>query len=275
MLKQESIQAIAKALKLKPQDLEEKIKSESEEDITLPELNVFTSEELETRLKNEKTSSYNDGKTAGVEMLVKDKKKELGYDFEGKDFDSLLNYHTEKIKTSNGKPDERVKELEKDIERLNKTHQEKLNQTTQELTKFKSDYNNQLQNNKLLASLPKETTIPGDDIITLFRANYQTEVSEDGKTVVKKNGETVKDPTTASPLELNDVFTNFISERNFAKRTPGRGGDNEFGDGGSAPKSISKFNEKWSKENPGKTMNGTEYQEAYSKFREENKEVTE
>lgn len=275
MLKKETIQSIAKALKLEPQDLEAKIKSEGEEEVALPELKVFTPEEFETRVKNEKSDSYNDGKQAGVEMLVKEKKKELGYDFEGKDFDSLLNYHTEKLKKETGKPNERVTELENDIANLNKKHQEALQAKDQELGKYKTDFNKQLITNKLLSVIPKETTIPKEDVITLFNANYQTEIGEDGKILVKQNGQTVKDDTTASPLELNDVFTNFVTERNYVKKQPGRGGDNEFGNNGAAPKSVSAFTEKWRKQNPDKSPNGVEFQEAYSNFRKEHKEVTE
>lgn len=273
MLKTETINSIAKLLRVEPQDLEAKIKSEGEEDITLPELKVFTDEEFKTRLKNETTSSYNDGKTAGVEMLVKDKKKELGLDFEGKDLDSLLNHVTEKVKKESGKPNERVQELENDIKKLNQTHQQALQEREQKLGEFQKKYNQSVISNQLLNIVPNETTIPKEDVLTLFHANFQTELTEDGRTVVKRNGEVIKDPTTASERELKDVFQEFITERKYVKQTPGRGGDNEFGKGGITTKSISAFQEQWQKKT-GKELNSPEFERDYTEWRKENKEVT-
>lgn len=268
MLKTNDIHKLAKLLKVDASDLEAKIKSEGEEDITLPELEVFTKTDLETRLKNEKSTSYNEGKEAGIEMLVKAKKSELGYDFEGRDLDSLLEFHETKIKESGAKPNERIVELESDISKLNKTHLEAISERERLLNEYRSKYNSSLINNKLLQIIPTETTIAKEDILTLFNANYQTELDEQGNIQVKQNGETVKDPTTASPRDLKDVFDTFITERKYISKEPGRGGDNEFGGkGGSKPKDLDSFNEQWEKS--GKSMNGSEYEVAYAKFREQ------
>lgn len=275
MFKPETIQGLAKMLKLDPQDFEDKLKSEQEEEITLPELKVFTSEEFDTRLKNEKTSSYTEGKDAGREMWVKERKKELNYDFEGNDPDKLLEFHTNKLKDSVGKPDERSKELEADIAKMKQANQEILQQKENELSQFKKQFNSQLISNKLMGIAPKDTTIPVNDVITLFNANYQTEVGEDGKIVVKQNGETLKDPTTASERPLENVFQEFVTSRNYVKKQAGRGGDNEFGDKGVQPKSISEFKETWTKKNPDKSATSSDYQKDYMDWRKENKEVTE
>lgn len=274
MFKPETIQALAKMVKLDPQDFEEKLKSEQEEEIALPELKVFTAEEFETRLKNEKTSSYTEGKDAGREMWVKERKKELNYDFEGNDPDKLLEFHTNKLKDSVGKPDERAKELEADIAKMNQAHQEMLKAKDAELNQFKTQFNSQLISNKLMSIAPKDTTIPVNDVITLFNANYQTEVAEDGRVLVKKNGETLKDPTTASELPLESVFTEFVTSRNYVKKQAGRGGDNEFGSTGVQPKSIAEFKESWTKKNPDKSATSSDYTKDYMEWRKENKEVT-
>ena len=276
MLKTETIHSLAKVLKMEPQDLEAKIKSEGEEDITLPELEVFTKEEFKTRIKNETKFSYDEGKGAGPEMWVRDKKAELGYDFEGRSIDDFFKVHNEHLKSEFNKPDdEKVKELKKDIERLNQTHQQTIQERDAQLKEYQNKYNQSLIDTQILSIVPNETTIPKEDVITLFKANFQTELSEDGRPIVKKNGEVLKDPTTASERDLKDVFTEFISERKYVKQTSGRGRDNEFGDGGSTVKSISSFEKNWLNKNPDSNVNSPEYRTAYQSWRKENPEVTE
>lgn len=274
MLKKETIEAFAKFAGVSASDLEAKIKSESEEEITLQKVNVFTDTQLQERITNEKNTSYNEGKTAGVEMLVKEKKKELGYDFEGKDFNSLLTYHENKVKEAFEKPDKKVIELTNDLEKMKKAHQIELENINNEKNGLLSKVNALHTKNSLMNIIPQNTTLAKDDLITLFNANYQVE-QEDGKTVVKLNGETLKDATTASPLALKDVFINWATEKKYISGTPGRGGGNEGGTGSHSGNSISGFQENWQKQNPDKSLTSAEYQNDYAAWRKENKEVVE
>lgn len=272
MLKQETIKAFAEFAGLEASDLEAKIKSESEEDITLQKVNVFTDNQLQERIQNEKNTSYNEGKTAGVEMLVKDKKKELGYEFEGKDFNSLLTYHENKVKEAFEKPDKKVIELTNDLEKMKKAHQIELENITNEKNGLISKVNALHTKTSLMNIIPQNTTLAKDDLITLFNANYQVE-QEDGKTVVKLNGETLKDATTASPLPLNDVFINWATEKKYISGTPGRGRGNDGGDSGIKGNSISGFQNEWKKQNPDKSLTSPDYERDYMAWRKENKEV--
>lgn len=272
MLKQETIEAFAKFAGVSASDLEAKIKSTSEEDITLQKVNVFTDDQLTERISNEKTTSYNEGKTAGVEMLVKDKKKELGYEFEGKDFDSLLTHHSNKIKETLGKPNEKITELTNDIEKMKNAHSLELESLSKEKETLLGKVNSLNTKSQLMNIIPQNTTLSKDDMITLFNANYQV-VQEDGKTIVKQNGETLKDATTASPLNLNDVFTNWATEKKYITGTPGRGGGNDGGKGSPSGNSVSGFQEQWQKQNPDKSLTSADYDKDYAEWRKENKEV--
>lgn len=272
MLKKESIEAFAKFAGVSVSELETKIKSESEEDISLREVQVFTNDELETRIKNEKTTSYTEGKDAGVEMLVKAKKKELGYEFEGKGLDSLFEHHTNKIKAANGKPDERITELENDIKNINSTHAALISTMETDFNAVQSKYNGSVINNELLSIIPEGTTISKRDFITLFNSEYQV-LKEDGKTIVKQNGETMKDDKTASPLGLKDVVLNYGTERKYITATGGRGRGNESGASGIVTNSLSKFQSTWQKQNEGKSLNSADYQKDYTAWRKENTEV--
>ena len=269
MLTKETIDKLAKIAKLDASDLQAKIKSEREQDITLQELEVFTKPEFDERIKNEKGTSYTEGKNAGIQMLVKEKKKQWGYDFDGKDFDSFINHHTKKLKLSFGKPNEKVIELENDIKKLNKTHQDSLTTLEAKYTDTLNKYNSSRITNELLSIMPENTVIPKQDLVVLFNSNYEV-VKEDEKTLVKRDGQTIKDNKTASPLTLKDAFMNFAIERKYISNQPGRGKGNEFGVGVKT-NSISKFQQEMAIQ--GIELNSPEYEEKYTQWRKEQKEV--
>jgi len=271
MLKKETIEAFANFSGVSASDLEAKIKSESEEDITLREVQVFTNEELDSRIKNEKSTSYNEGKDAGVEMLVKNKKKKLGYDFEGKDLDSLFKFHTTKIKAGSDKPNEKITELEQDIININKAHKTVVDSLESKYIDIQGKLNSSIISNELLSIIPEKTVIPKSDLVTLFNYNFTVE-KEEGKTIVKQHGETIKDQKTATPLSLKDVFMNYATEKKYIVPQGGRGGGNESGDQGSNAKSISQFQTEMEKQ--GINLNSPEYQTKYADWRKVNKEVT-
>ena len=270
MLNKEIWESLANFTGIPASDLEAKIKSDGEEDITLPTRHLFTDEELQARDGNTKTASYNEGKEAGVEMSVKAAKKDLGYDFPGKDMDSLLEFHAEKIKSSFSKPNEKISELESDIAKLNANHALEIEQKDGLISKWENDFNKTLINNELLSIIPKEVTIPKDDLLVLFNNTYQIE-KEDGKTIVKQNGETIKDGKTASPLGLEEVFMNYATEKKYLGKTSGRGEGNEYG-GAAQPKSISAFHAQLDKE--GVPQNSPDRDARYAAWRANNPDVT-
>ena len=271
MFSKESIESLAKFAGLTASELEAKINSESEETFTLPTGKFFTDDELDSRIRNEKTASYTEGKDAGVEMLVKSKKKDLGYDFEGKDFDSLLTFHEQKIKSSFAKPNEKISELESDIQKLNSTHSAEIDTYQSKVVELEKSIERTFINNELLSVVPENTKIPKADLMTLFNANYDV-LKEDGKTIIKQNGETLKDDKTASPLSLEDVFMDFATKRDYISKTPGRGGQSEFGENGVNAKSIAAFQNAMEKK--GFSLNSAEYDKKYAEWRKANPEVT-
>lgn len=271
MITRETADSIAAILKVKPEDFWAKLSSEKDEAVELPTLKTFTDTEFNTRIENERSTAYSDGKTAGVEMEIKELKRKLGYDFEGKSVDKFMEHHDEQLKSKYSKDSsERVRELETDIQKLNETHSAQITTLQGQLTSLQADAQRHSITNQLLGIMPAETTIAKDDVITLFNSKHQVEV-QDGKLVVKQNGAVIKDETTASPKELKDVFNSFIETSGFVKKSPGRGGGNEAG--GSTAKTLTQFNENWIKQ--GKSLATAEYQQAYSKFRTENPDLTE
>lgn len=273
MLKRESANSIAAMLKVSPEEFWEKLSSEGEQDFQVPTLNVFTEEELNLRIQNEKANAYADGKTAGEEMSVKDAKRKYGYEFEGKSFDKFLEHHDKSLKETYSKDSSaRVKELESDIQGLNQAHASALQVLKTENEQYKTAVERQKVTNQLLTMMPKETTISKDHVLTLFTTSHEVGQSEDGKAVVKRNGEVLKNPTTAAPLELKEVFDTFITENGFSKNPAGRGdGDRSGNKGGSSAKSITQFQQEWTSN--GGSINSMEYDKAYAEWRKENPSV--
>lgn len=271
MLKSETISKLASVLKISAEDLQAKLSSEKEEDITLPSGEFFSDEELKTRDK----SKYIEGKDAGREMFIKDIKKDLGYEIDSKDINDILSHHETQLKTKYGKePNERVKELESDLEKVKKAHESELEQFKSQNETLLSKVKQQKVKNNLLSLMPKETTISSNAIITLFNSEYSI-LEEDNNEFIVKNGEKLKNPKTAEPLKLENVFNDWLLQEKYIKTAPGRGGDNEFGKSGfNGVNSISEFQKQWQKKNPDVSLNDPQYSKDYAEWRTTNKEVT-
>lgn len=262
-LSKETIGWIAELSGLSAEDITAKINSEKEEEIKKPQGEFFTEEDLTKR----DSSKYKEGKDAGSEMLIKDLKKKYGYDFEGKDAESFMAHHENELKKKYSKDSNaRVEELENDLKKQKETFEDEIKGYKSQLEDLSGKYRGETIRNTLLSIMPKNTTIKPDAIVTLFKNDYEI-AEEDGKMVVKKNGETLKDTKTASPLDVKDVFNEYVVKEGFAKGEPGRGGGNEFGEKGYTSKTPVDFQNEWQQKNPDKTPNSPEFQKDYQEWR--------
>lgn len=191
---------------------------------------LFTKPDYETRLKNEKDSEYKKGRGDEREIIVKESKRKLGLEFEGKDIDVLFSNFKTKIETDlKIEPDKKVKELNQTVEQL----RENLRVETEKNSNLQKEYQTKEEGSKLNASLfaviPDKAvneSISKNDIAAMFKANGYSHELEDGKEVVKFNGEIVKHKTTLEPLPLKDVMTTFVTEKKLIK-IEGRGGGDD------------------------------------------------
>ena len=269
-LNKELISSIASIYGVTAEDLIAKLTSEKPEELKLAG-QLFTDEELQSR----DSSKYNEGKTVGQERPVKDLKQKYGYELDGvKDMEGFLAHHDEQLKTKYSKNNnERVDELEKDITNLKTTYQQEIEELKVNNDDLLGRYKKQTTKNTLLSIMP-ETTLKPDAIITLFNSEYLVD-SEEGKMVVKQNGEVLKDLKTTSPLELSNVFNDWLIKEKYIKSVPGRGAGNEFGASGlNGVKSIGEFQKQWQKQNPDQSLNTPKYGEDYAKWRKDTPEVT-
>lgn len=264
-LSKETLAWIAELSGVKAEDITAKINSEKEESIARPQGDFFTEDDLSKR----DSSKYKEGKEAGSEMLVKDLKKKYGYEFDGKDVDSFMSHHDGQLKTKYSKDSNaRVEELEKDLKTQKETFESEIDGYKNQLNDLNGKYRGEAIKNTLLSIMPKNTTIKPEAIVTLFKNDYQID-EEEGKMVVKRNGQTLKDTKTASPLDVKDVFKEYVIKEGFAKGDQGRGGGNEFGDKGYSSKTPQDFQTEWSSKNPDKTVNSPEYQKDYAQWRKD------
>lgn len=200
-------------------------------------------------------------KNAGLEIAIKEAKRELGYDFDGKkDINQLLQFHANKVlEDAKIEPDTKIQELSSDKEKLqatNRTLQEQIDQLVQD---GKAKDNQRRIDDNILGSINGELTLSKGQIATLFKSEYSV-VEDEGKLVVQKGGETLKDSTNLDPLSVGDVLGEFTKQ--FAKQAEGGAGGGDTNAPGKAG-TLEAFNEEMAKK--GINQNSEEYNQEMMK----------
>lgn len=206
--KKTTLDKIAGLLKLKPEDVIAAAANKDEVDLEIPEgLTVLTPEEVTTL----KTNEYKSGKTNGVEMAVKESRDKLGLTFTGKTMDGLIEaVKVHAVAEAKINPDERVKTLQADLEKVRTTATEfenKVKTTEQQLQALQL-------NSEIGAFIPSGAILPANKIIGLMAMDGYTFKKEEGKVVAYKDGAALKDKLSEI-LPVKDVITGYITENKF------------------------------------------------------------
>jgi hypothetical protein len=257
-LKKEALQKIAQLLKIKEADLETAIKDTNEVDIALEEgLVTLTPTELETRDNNMKTAGKKEGEKEGEgkgkELAAKALKKKFGIDGEEKDLDKVVEAVTAKVATGDDGLRQQVQALLKDKESLQN-----------EVLTAKQKADQVVFESQLIGHFPAGRTADLKDTerLIIMKNDLQFE-TENGKTIVKRNGEIVKDPTTHAPLPPDKVVAQYFEERKWvaAGGEGGRGGgdNNPPGGGGGGIKTMTQAQQQYLQENPGGNLMSPEF----------------
>ncbi|MFA5572132.1 MAG: hypothetical protein WDA42_03415 [Candidatus Bathyarchaeia archaeon] len=235
MKKDDFLQKLSERAGIEATKIAEIITAESDEveGIELPEVHIFTDEELSTRLKNHVEISRNTVIEQAIKEARNNLKEKFGVTFEGKNIDNLVAASIEVGKKEAGaKPNEKIEELNKVIETL----QGNINNVESEWKNKYSELENKhktIQRNLFIKSiLPTDldTTLSHDKVVALF--NMDVQVDEDnGQTIFKDaNGNPYRDPKTQNPLKAEEVVTMWLDQTNIKRKNPeGRGGANEHG----------------------------------------------
>lgn len=272
MLKKEVITKLAALLKIDEKLFTEALTAPDEKELTLPDLQLFTPEELTSRddakLAEGKKIGLKEGEGAGKELTVKELKKVFGVEFEGKDAAKLV----EMVKGQFAKGDEGLKQQLETLRQQMKDKDKTIEQIEQQAAQATFDA-------QLLSSFPANRKSVNDggftdaEYLAAIKANLQFE-TVDGATVVKKGGQIVQDQKTYKPLAVPDVVQSYFGERKWSgeqqqQQQGGRGGGNQ-GNGGGKPIKLSEAMKAW--EADGKSTATAEFQTHVTALVKENKD---
>lgn len=246
MLSKATISKLVSILKLDPATFEAALTDEKEVDITIDDkLQVLDEASLAARDRNK----YNEGKTAGQEMLVKEIKRKHGVEVDGDNPDAVVEAIVAKTKKEvGGNPDARIADMET-----------KVNQWKQKYADLENNYTKAQQekaeaalDRELLSAFPKnrDSKFTDDEYLTLVKKSLKIEEKE-GKRIVSKDGKPLQSDKDFEPIPLKDAVESYFGERKWVEeagggagggqRGPGAGGGNS-NPGGGRPK-FSKLSE--------------------------------
>lgn len=233
----ENIAEIEQSLGIEAGKLTEMITSEEKHTIDLTKKVIFDKDVYDERIKNIKTEAS----TAAIEVAVKEKRKELGLEFQGKTIDNLVSAIREKTEAeSKIEPEEKYKTLKSDFERL----QENFAKQGQEFETFKTNIDKQKEYEEIKTEFTKningETFVSKSTIFTEAKEKGFSFVKEDGKIIVKgSDGQTLKDEKTLSPISISDFAANFATP--YIKTATGGGGGGDEGNKDAKAGSLEAF----------------------------------
>lgn len=221
-----------KVLGIDVSKLTDAIKAENEVSLEVPAL--FTEQQKNDYGKNR----FDEGKTAMSEILAKDVKKAFKIESESKDINEVIKVFGEMKVKEFGKPNEKIEALEKEKTELQTKLSEALNLTQ----KTESEFANKLfaveTRTNILSLIPENTTIPKEDIMTLFLATHNIK-KDNGRTVVERDGQILKD-NVLNPLEVKTIINTFVDSKGFIKKD-GMNGKDRTGGGSAKFSNMAEF----------------------------------
>lgn len=243
MLSKATITKLVSMLKLDSATFEAALTAEGEVDITIDDkLQVLDEASLASRDRNK----YNEGKTAGQEMLVKEIKRKHGIEVDGDNPDAVVDAIVAKTKKEvGGNPDARVLDLEGKVAQWRKKYED----AEQNLTKAQQEKAEAALDRELLSAFPKnrDSKFTDDEYLTLVKKSLKIE-ERDGKRVVSKDGKILEDDKSLEPIPLNKAIEGYFGERNWTEQQQqqqqqrtGAGGSSSQPEGGA--KKFTKLSE--------------------------------
>lgn len=231
-----NIADLEKSLKLDEGSLQKALDNEETVSIEIPTLVIRTPEEDELRTDNLKKEYH----TAGLEIAIKNVRNDLNLEFTGKNMPNLLEaYKSQVLKDAAVEPNEKNKELQGDLEKV----QSAFRVQTEEFDQFKTDakaaQSKTLINDQIMGSMDGDYTLSKVDMLTLFNAKHSTQYNEDGNLEFSQNGNVMKNDTTRSLLSASEVVSAFAND--FIKKTQGPSGAGGTDETGAGANSMEKF----------------------------------
>lgn len=215
-------------------------------EIDSADLSIRTTDEETAFVANIKSASQ----TAGIEIAVKEARKNLGLDFTGKTVENLI--EAVKVKTLQDaqiEPAEQLKTAMKDIDTLKGTIATVTAEKEQIQNQFHGFKTESIVNNTIASLIPENTALPKEDMAILLKNKMKFEVDEMNRVVVRGlDGEVMKNQTTLDPLQPKDVLKTFFDQNpTYLKGASGGAGGSDSA-GGSGKLTVEAFIDKKAKE---------------------------
>jgi hypothetical protein len=225
MLKETTLQELAKRAGISPADLSKAIKSDTEEALSFDTDGEFiTHTELDSIKERAGKDSYKEGKKAGEEMFIKEIKADESLDFEGKTKEQLLKALKEKIQKETGsEPTKRITELEGDNKKLKDLVTEKETELLKETEKFNSRLNNIEIESVIKGALPEKLAngLTRDQAYKLYKADREFVKTESGIGLLDPVTKQIVKDKKLNPISITDDLKTFVSQ--FGTTEAGRG----------------------------------------------------
>lgn len=218
----DNIEQIEESLGIEKGKLTEMITSNENHTIDLSPLVIEKKEIYEERISNIKKEEFKHGQ----EKFFKNVRDAFGLEIQGKTPENLITglktfVETEKEK-GGAEPEEKYKTLKADFEKL----QNNLVAKETEFDTFKTNIEKEKEANEIKSEftkhIPSNTLVAPNTIFVEAREKGYSLEKEDGKIVVKLNGETQKDEKTLSPISVEAFVKNFATP--YVKKADGGNG---------------------------------------------------
>lgn len=214
------------------------------------------------RTKKQEETYYNNLKKdlhkAGVEVAIKDYREKYG--FEGKNIENLI--EAVKLKTleeAKIEPEEKLKLIQQTVAEKDEALQQAIERLQQKENEYKTFKNQTVLDKELDSYIPKNTILPKEDIKLILKNKLSFDVSENGTVfALDKEGNVIKDKTTADPRDAKDVIATFFQDnQSYLKPIDGGSGQGDSVSG-SKKKSLNEFIEE--QKQKGISPNSEEFQ---------------
>lgn len=238
------IEQLSNIVNIGSDELKEAIQNE-ESSLEIKISKAFTEDEwsdYQSNVTKEKDQEYAKGKETGARQLVRDKKEELGLEFEGKDLDTLISKIQEKTASElGGDIDERIKAKDKDLELLRNNSNQEIESLQSKINSIENQYNSMKNDYEINKYIPESLNgVSKRDAMTIIKSEFDF-TNEDGQNIVKKNGEVLKDKSR-NPITWESAIKDSLLERNWLSSEQGRG-DSKKRVKSSGFSSLSEFHE--------------------------------
>jgi hypothetical protein len=241
---------IFKDLGIDTKKLQEAMIADAEVDFAMPEINAYTTDQLEERDRQvvaaAKPAIHTESKNQGIEIANKAIAKKFGLtDVDTKDTQSVIGALDANVLKGDGALKEQVKLLQADKDKL-----------TGDIESERTKAAEATFDAELISAFPqgRKADLSDRDYLTITKANLQFEVL-DGVRVAKKDGAVIRDPKTQAAIPFKDAVKTLFTEKKLIVEEGGSGGgrgggDNSGAGGAGGIKSYSKAIEQFKKEFP-------------------------